>query len=614
MALLSEMEKSALAEIGNISMGSAATALSYLLNQRVNITAPQISQSTLDDIMSKYPIPCVVVEVEYSKGLEGKNILIIERNDAAIIANLMMGLDPESEVEELDEIQTSAVSEAMNQMMGSTSTAMAELFNMLIDISPPKTEYLKAKEMEEETREMFGDPLIQIQFRIEVGNLIDSNLILLLGEDFAKGLATRLLKSFEIEAGGEEPVGEEPREAETSAEEKEALLEKEEEVIPEDLPEEGVPVEPQPAVAAKIDELGLDEMESDALREVGNISMGSGATALSLLLNQPVSITTPTLKITTFREVWDSYPVPSVLIKIQYQEGLEGENLLVVKEEDAKIVASLMMGGDTGDLPPGIDEIQLSAVSEAMNQMMGSSSTAMADMFNFTVNISPPETLYRQEEERVPEAEIVDLDTKLVQVSFRLVIGEEIDSEILQLVPLGFAKKMASHLLQGFYEEEEGVPAGEGVEGVVAPETGVEGTEEGAREQPQAPAEAPPAPVPPPARPREKAPPAAAQEKPPLLQEEEAPQTIGDSLSEDERLELIRDIPVTMSGVLGRRLLKIKEVAGLNPGDILELDRSQGDAVDVLANGKLVARGEIVVIEDQFGLRITEILVPEVRL
>ncbi len=589
MTKLSEMEKSALAEIGNISMGSSATALSNLLNQKVNITTPKVSCSTLEKVKRNYPVPCVVVEVEYVEGLAGSNVLIIKDKDAAIIANLMMGLDPHEEVKELNEIQISAVSESMNQMMGSASTALAEFFNMNINISPPTTEYLNLQNLEVEDQELSEDPLVEIEFRIEVGDLIDSQLFLLIPKNFAKDAAGKLLGEFDMpeEEGTEEGEGtaEEGEEEKIPSEDIQQVLG--ESSVQEETP---VPGEEASFEGEKIQE--LTEAEIDALREVGNISMGAAATVLSDMLDKRVSITTPQFRLLTNMGAKEELSVPSVAVHVQYLDGFEGENILILKEEDSKIISGLMMGEELEQLEEELNEIQLSAVSEAMNQMMGSAATAMADLFNLPVQISPPGTFYKNLGKDPSGLEILEnTSTNLIEISFHMEIGNLIDSNLVQLIPVSFGKKMAGQLLGGYSIMGGEVPSQEGVQ----------------EEAPLAPGGEAPSPL----DQEGKEVPLSSGAEPVAgggYQEEEiVPQSFMEAMEGDEKIDLIRDIPVKITSIMGNARMKLKNLVELGQGSVVELDRVEGEPVDILANGKLVGRGEVVVVDEHFGIRVTEI-------
>ena len=192
--LLSSMEKDALGEIGNISMGSAATTLSVLLGHKVNITTPTVSVDTMSTIQNQYPMPYLVVEVGYVIGINGNNILAIQASDASIIADLMMGGDGLNPQEELTDIHMSAVGEAMNQMMGTVATSLSTMFNKKIDISPPKVNLIDLGAEDKITDLVNNDePVVKTSFRMEVDGLIDSEIMQILPLDVAKEMVSFLM-------------------------------------------------------------------------------------------------------------------------------------------------------------------------------------------------------------------------------------------------------------------------------------------------------------------------------------------------------------------------------------------------------------------------------------
>ena len=194
-------------------------------------------------------------------------------------------------------------------------------------------------------------------------------------------------------------------------------------------------------------ELFFNEQEKDALGEIGNISMGTSATTLYALLGQKVSITTPRVEETTWEEISKKFQNPYIAIKVQYTQGLMGYNLLILKEEDAKIITDLMMGGDGyGNTEGDLNDLHLSAISEAMNQMVGSSCTSLSSMFEKRVDISPPESSLVLSSDEVENIRI-DKDSNIVAILFKLQVGDLIDSEIMQLLPIDFAKELVSNLL-----------------------------------------------------------------------------------------------------------------------------------------------------------------------
>ncbi|PAQ15891.1 flagellar motor switch phosphatase FliY [Bacillaceae bacterium SAOS 7] len=349
----------------------------------------------------------------------------------------------------------------------------------------------------------------------------------------------------------------------------------------------------------------LDSFEQDTLGEIGNISFGSSATALSSLLNQKVDITTPTVSIIERKKLKDEFPHPYVAIEVEYTEGFSGANLLVIKQADAAIIADLMLGGDGTSPSPDLGEIQLSAVQEAMNQMMGSAATSMSTIFSKKVDISPPSIALMDLQQGEGANTIPELDL-LVKISFRLTIGTLIDSNIMQLVPLTFAKSLVHELINPS-EEEVSVAQ---------------------------PAEAPP--VMPPSEPKPveqyqeqlSVPVQQAQESVPLhIQEKpKQPNVNVQSASfatfeqpvlqqhEARNLNMLLDIPLQVTVELGRTTRSVKDVLDLTSGSIIELDKLAGEPVDILVNSRLIAKGEVVVIEENFGVRITDILSQSERL
>ncbi|MDX5485831.1 flagellar motor switch phosphatase FliY [Bacillus pumilus] len=340
----------------------------------------------------------------------------------------------------------------------------------------------------------------------------------------------------------------------------------------------------------------LSAMEQDAIGEIGNISFGSSATALSTLLNQKVEITTPTVTVIQKSMLNEEFPHPYVAIEVNYTEGFSASNLLVVQQTDAAVIADLMMGGDGTNADPSLSEIHLSAVQEAMNQMMGSAATSMSTVFNKKIDISPPrvELLDVKEGEgtdRIPAAEM------LVKVSFRLKIGELIDSNIMQLYPITFAKDLIAELTDPAQEEE------------MVQDTQVSTPEP----QPAAPQtqSAPAQQAAPPKRQAKPKPAAPVNVAPVEFEAFSEPQHTTNHLG---NLDMLMDIPLSITVELGRTQRSVKEVLELSAGSIIELDKLAGEPVDILVNKRIVAKGEVVVIDENFGVRVTDILSQSERL
>ena len=194
----------------------------------------------------------------------------------------------------------------------------------------------------------------------------------------------------------------------------------------------------------------LTAEEKDAIGEIGNISMGTAATTLSSLVNNKVDISTPVVSFATWQDICDAYERPCVFIRIAYTVGLDGSNILVLRENDVKIITDLMMGGNGQNVEDTeVSELHLSAISEAMNQMMGSAATSLSSMFNRVIDISPPMADLIDLKENIDERSIDEfLSGTFVKISFRMEIGDLVDSEIMQMYPVSFAREMCSSATQ----------------------------------------------------------------------------------------------------------------------------------------------------------------------
>ncbi|MGE7020362.1 flagellar motor switch phosphatase FliY [Solibacillus cecembensis] len=349
----------------------------------------------------------------------------------------------------------------------------------------------------------------------------------------------------------------------------------------------------------------LDPMEQDALGEVGNISFGSSATALSALLGQKVDITTPSISMINRKRLEEEFPHPYVAVQVEYTIGLSGMNLLVIKQSDAAIIADLMLGGDGLNPKPELSEIQLSAVQEAMNQMMGSAATSMSTVFNQKVDISPPSIDLMNFSQNEGTDNIPD-DDLLVKISFRLRIGELIDSNLMQLLPLNFSKKIVKSLMGGVDDSEAAAtsvmdkpaPVAQPAPPIQQPMQQQQYYEQPvSQQQPmyQQPMHAMP-----------------TQQQQPPVNVQQAQFTSFESAnitqSEARNLNMLLDIPLQVTVELGRTKRSVKEILELSSGSIIELDKLAGEPVDILVNSRLIAKGEVVVIDENFGVRITDIL------
>lgn len=354
----------------------------------------------------------------------------------------------------------------------------------------------------------------------------------------------------------------------------------------------------------------LTDAEKDAVGEISNISMGTAATTLSTLVNKKVVITTPVVSYGSWDDIVNSNDRPCVFIQISYREGLNGKNVLILKEADVKVITDLMMGGDGSNTADELSELHLSAISEAMNQMMGSASTSISSMLEKKVDISPPTASLVNLNDTIKQDELdTFMQDDFVIVSFKMQIEGLVDSELMQLYPFDFAKNLYNKFVENSAGGQEAPPQPE-----PAPQPAV--PQQPQPQQMQQQAAAPPQQQM--AMPTMGAMPMqggmAMPYGMPMQDLNVQPvqfQTFSNNvtpLNQQENIELIMDVPLEVTVELGRTNKSIKEILDFTPGTIVELNRLAGEPVDVLVNGKFVAKGEVVVIEESFGVRVTEII------
>ena len=424
----------------------------------------------------------------------------------------------------------------------------------------------------------------------------------------------------------------------------------------------------------------LTEKEKDTIGEIANISMGTAATTLFSLVNRKVEISTPVVSFANWSDICEAYEKPCVFIRIGYTVGLDGSNILVLKEHDVKVITDLMMGGDGTNTDGELGELHLSAISEAMNQMMGSAATSLSTLLQTVIDISPPESSLFDLTEVKDGKEISPfLGGTFVKIAFRMQIDDLVDSSIMQLYPIDFARKLVETFINtqmGSLGESndqaatqpESIPAP-----AAAPQNNAGQMNAGANNMTQMNMQQPD--------------PMAMNHMNGMNQmgnmgmpqmngmnqtggmgmnqmpgmdmnsmnqmgmngmPQMGMQQMGNmgmqqmngmgmmnqmgnmgmpqqnvnvqpaqfqsfsndsmGLSGQENIGLIKDVPLEVTVELGRTTKSISEILEFSPGTIIELDRIAGEPIDVLVNGKFVAKGEVVVIEESFGVRITEII------
>lgn len=359
----------------------------------------------------------------------------------------------------------------------------------------------------------------------------------------------------------------------------------------------------------------LTDAEKDAIGEVANISMGTAATALFSLVNRKVDISTPVVSFATWEDIVAAYERPCVFIRIGYTVGLDGSNVLVLKEHDVKVITDLMMGGDGTNTDGELGEMHLSAISEAMNQMMGSAATSLSSMLNKMIDISPPEADVVDLAETL-DGESIDsfLAGQFVRITFRMEIDNLVDSQIMQLYPFSFAKEMYSSISKTMEVEAETVASNASQsEPAAAPAPAQTQPMGGQPMQAQPMMGQPMQAQPMMGQPMMGGQPMMAQPvmSQPVNVQPAQFQAFAPGISpalQSENIDLIMDVPLDVTVELGRTSKSIQEILDFVPGTIIELNKVAGEPIDVLVNGKYVAKGEVVVIEENFGVRITDII------
>ncbi|HDR7470199.1 flagellar motor switch protein [Bacillus toyonensis] len=526
---LTPQECDILGEIANISFGSASTVLSKILNRQVNITAPRVELVDLYDT-SDVEVPHVVLNIHFTKGLDMENLLVLKQDVALSIADLMMmGTGEVEEGKELGELELSAVQEAMNQMMGFAATSMSEFFQDTVDMSPPTIKVVKLSEEMEKISEITGNnTIVKVSFDLKIDNLVNSKLVQIVSVEHAKRMINKLLQ-----LSGEVEERDEPAE----------LVETE-------------------IVEEHVEKEHLTQEEKDVLGEIANISIGSASTVLSTLLNQPVTISTPNVEAINVRH-YDGVPVPFVILNVDFVEGLKNENVFVFTKDVALTMVDLMMMG-TGEVDPEkeLSELELSGIKEIMNQMMGHAATAMSEMFQEKMDMTPPNVKFvtlKEEMEYLGESMEVD---ELVQITFNLEIGDLLQSKMYQILPISEAKEMVRRLLYPMVEEQE----------EIVPEE---------------------------------------------IEEEEiaAPVVQPIEFKEVKQIEpvymdtsILQNVEMNVKFVFGSTVKTIQDILSLQENEAVVLDEDIDEPIRIYVNDVLVAYGELVNVDGFFGVKVTKSL------
>jgi flagellar motor switch protein FliN/FliY len=403
---------------------------------------------------------------------------------------------------------------------------------------------------------------------------------------------------------------------------------------------------------SKLTAASFGEVERDAIGEIMNITMGSAATAVSTMLSAKVWITTPTVSVIKRGTLGFPELEPCVVVKITYIQGISGQNVLVLKQSDVQLILAQLMGLPlevTDDFQ--FDEMNISAVCEVMNQMMGASATALSEIIDTPVDISTPQAVIQEGDATAEELYGFDEDEEVCVVKFQLTIDNVINSEFISVLSLDLAKDMSDKMMGGFNMDEpepepEPVPepAPAASSGGMMSQDAINARLAGAGASTPADTPAPP----PPAMPGYPDPAAAAAQMgampgayppypmpggyppygmpgypPPMqaampqnmpnvqlaqFQAFENYQNPSINRQQNDNHKLLMDVPLDVTVEIGQTSKKVKDILDFTQGTIIELERQAGAPVDVIVNGNLVAKGDVVVIDDNFAVRITEII------
>jgi len=334
--------------------------------------------------------------------------------------------------------------------------------------------------------------------------------------------------------------------------------------------------------------------EKDALGEIGNISMGTAATTLFALVGHKVTITTPRVSEASTRDLANYFNCPCVVVLIKYREGIEGFNLLILQDRDVKIITDLMMGGDGSNIPDELSDMHISAIAEAMNQMIGSACTSLSEMFHKKIDIHPPDAKLINFNTGDYELFHLKGDDPIAVISFNMNVEGIINSEIMQVIPIDFAKEMVSSLLSPnsavSQPEPEITPKrrNETPKDNIDRKIAVNDKNDKIINEKN----------------KQKEPVVVKTAKFESFDKINSAQK--ENMSRD--IELLKDIPLEITVELGRTTKKISDILSFGPGTVIELDNLVGEPLDIIVNGRKIAKGEVVVVDENYGVKITKIL------
>lgn len=481
----STLEIDAIGEILNISLGSSATALSTMLSTRTDITTPKVTVVAKEEFEFEDLEPAIGVEITYVEGLRGSNIMLLKRADVKMIVEMMMGMEIPEDQFELNEINLSAICEAMNQMMGASATALSEFLGETVNISTPTTS--EVRDVHEFKEKYFADEdrMVCVEFMLRIGDAMGSKFMNLMPIDLAKKLVSSFLPEGMLDMEGEGPTP-----------------------------------EPAPVAAPEPEEEPSDRMMSQD--EIEALLAGGDAGA---------------------------------------EEGPQEEetsNRMMSQDE----IEALLAGGDAGaeEGPPkeaasgGVmsqDEIEalLAGGADKPQEVPAPQPTAAAPLESQPVQPAPQPMAQPQMAVQQP----------MMQPMMSNPMTDQMMAQMQQMTQM--MSQMQQVMMDQMQNRNASGPKKLNVH--------------------------------------------------PLPTDPLAPRSsIGEE--QEENMDMILGVPLEVSVEIGRTRKLVKDILEFTKGSLVVLDKVAGEQVDLFVNGQCIAKGDVVVVEDNFGIRITEILAEDI--
>lgn len=313
----------------------------------------------------------------------------------------------------------------------------------------------------------------------------------------------------------------------------------------------------------EISESELTTEEGSVLKDISGTSMNAAAMALSTILNRQVTIAEPKINEVSPDKVTEDIPGAAIVVEVEYSGGIKGPTYVVFLKEHGARIADLMMGGDGISPPEEINDLYLGALGEALGQMTDSSAASLSSSLGKTVTSSSPKIRIVDFKKGIPDDLPVFKENKVVKIDYNLTLGDLSQGKLVQLLPQSIAKPIITSVMGETLKSKQ-VSASAFAPGVH-----------------------------------------------PVQFAKLKPTEVGQLPA---NLKLLMDVPMNVSVEIGRKKMTLKNILDLGSGSVVELEKMANEPVDILVNGKLIAKGGVVVIDDSFGVRITDIITPEERI